>query len=62
MSENGYERSRLDSLCQQFGLIRDSHSALNDVRILQKVFDIQHVHSQHMCTFERPIPIVKVYK
>ena len=53
MNENGYKRPGLDSLCQKFGLIRDCHSALADVQLLQRVFGIQNVHKQHMYTFER---------
>ena len=52
-------------------MIRDCHSALADVQLLQRVFGNQHVHGQHMYTFERlmfdlkqklPIPIMKVYE
>ena len=71
LRENGYQRPGLDSLCQQFGLMRDVHSALGDVQLLKKVFYNQHIHREHIRTFEKvvfdlkqklSVRIIKIYE
>ena len=67
--DNGYkQRLGLDSLCQQFGLTRCTHSAIDDVRLLKEVFQGQTIGSSR--TFDEimfnlhqklPVPITKVY-
>ena len=66
---NGYkQRLGLDSLCQQFGFTRCTHSAVDDVRLLREVFQGQTIGSSR--TFDEimfnlhqklPAPIAKVY-
>ena len=67
--DNGYrQRLGLDSLCQQFGLTRCGHLAIDDVQLLKEVFRSQTIGSSY--TFEEimfnlhqklPVPIAKVY-
>ena len=51
--------------------MRDVHSALGDVQLLKKVFYNQHIHREHIHTFEKvvfdlkqklPVQIIKIYE
>ena len=63
-----YKRYGLDSLCQEFGLMRTSHSAVKDVHLLERVFSNQTIAESYsfpdLVNFlqrKLPVPIHRVY-
>ena len=65
---SGYKRCGLDSLCQELGLMRTSHSAAKDVHLLERVFSNQTIAESYsfpdLVDFlqqKLPVPIHRVY-
>ena len=72
LKDNGYQRPGLYSMCQELGLSRNNHSALEDARLLKTVFTqlpdlLEHSYSYtfiDIMTYLRtktPVSIQKVY-